>query len=264
MRIGDVTVHPLADGVLPMPPELLYPDVPMSVWRDLPGTVDRHGMLQVPFGGFLATDRRGNRVVFDLGGGLDPQLLPGGELPEVRELLPGRLAEAGCPPDSVTGVVLSHLHIDHVGWASTAGIPTFRHARHHIHAADWQHFVDGDADEAVRRKVGPLHDAASLWTGDSVSPVDWLRLVHAPGHTPGASVALIESGGQSLALVGDLFHHPAALDHPHWRCGFDGDPAGAAATRAEWLERLRATRTPLVGPHFPRLEPVTLKPVALR
>jgi hypothetical protein len=58
MRIGDVTVDPLPDGVIPMPPSLLYPDVPMSVWQSLPGTIDQHGMLQVPFGGFLATDRQ--------------------------------------------------------------------------------------------------------------------------------------------------------------------------------------------------------------
>ena len=259
MRIGDVTVEPLADGVIPMPPDLLYPDVPTSVWQSLPGVLDRHGMLQVPFGGFLATDRRGRRVVFDLGGGAAPQLVPGGDMPAVRELLPVRLKELGCPLDSVTDVVLSHLHIDHVGWASTAGRPTFPRARHHIHAADWKHFVDGDADDAVRGKVGPLRDTAVLWDGDSVTPFEWLRLVHAPGHTPGASVALIESRSQRLALVGDLFHHPAALDHPHWRCGFDWDAQAAESTRVRWLERLRATDTPLVGPHFPDLEPVTLR-----
>ena len=259
MRIGDVTVHPLADGVVPMPPGLLYPDVPQAVWQSLPGTIDPDGMFQVPFGGFLATDEHGHRVVFDLGGGSAPQLLPDGRLPAVCELLPARLEQLGCPPESVTDVVFSHLHIDHVGWASTAGVPTFPQARHHIHAADWKHFVDGDADDAVRGKVLPLQDAAVLWDGDSVSPFSWLRLVHAPGHTPGTSVALIESGGQSLALVGDLFHHPAALDHPQWRCGFDWDPEAGTSTRAAWLERLRATGTPLVSPHFPDLKPVTLR-----
>jgi len=92
MRIGDVTVEPLTDGVVPMPPNLLYPDAPLSAWQALPGVLDQHGMLQVPFGGFLATDQRGHRVVFDLGGGPDPRLLPDGELPPVRELLPERLA----------------------------------------------------------------------------------------------------------------------------------------------------------------------------
>jgi hypothetical protein len=52
MRIGDVTVHPLIDGVVPMPPGLLYPDVPRSVWQSQPGTIDQDGMLQIPFGGF--------------------------------------------------------------------------------------------------------------------------------------------------------------------------------------------------------------------
>jgi glyoxylase-like metal-dependent hydrolase (beta-lactamase superfamily II) len=186
-------------------------------------------------------------------------LLPGGELPAVRELLPAALEKLGCPPDSITDVVYSHLHVDHVGWASTGGRPTFARARHHIHAQDWKHFVIEGADEAVRDKVFPLRDATELWEGDCTSLFDWLRLVNAPGHTPGASVALIESRGQSLALIGDLFHHPAALDHPSWRCGFDWDAQAAESTRAEWVQKLRETRTPLVGPHFPDFTPVTLR-----
>src|SRR5258705_7795316 len=120
MRIGDVTVDCLLDGVVPMPPALLYPDVPLTSWAKIPGALNRDGLLEVPFGGFLARDSQGNRVLFDLGGGPAPELLPNGELPPVRELLPTALAALDCPLDSVTDVVLSHLHIDHVGWASVA------------------------------------------------------------------------------------------------------------------------------------------------
>jgi glyoxylase-like metal-dependent hydrolase (beta-lactamase superfamily II) len=134
--------------------------------------------------------------------------VPGGAPPAVRELLPARLKELGCPLGSVTDVVLTHLHIDHVGWASTAGRATFPDARHHIHAADWKHFVDGDADEAVRRKVAPLCEAAILWDGTE--------------------------------------------------SGFDWDAQAATAVRTRWSERLRAAGTPLAGPHFPGLEPITL------
>jgi glyoxylase-like metal-dependent hydrolase (beta-lactamase superfamily II) len=259
MRIGAVTVHSVFDGVIPLPPGLLYPDVPLSEWEGVPGALNGDGMLPVPFGGFLALDDQGHRVLFDLGGGLAPELVPGGEPPAVCELLPVRLEELECPIDTVTDVVLSHLHIDHVGWASAAGRVTFPDARHHIQAADWKHFVDGGADEAVRRKVAPLGDAAALWDGEEASPFDWLRLIHAPGHTPGAAVAVIESQGMSLALVGDLFHHPAAAQHPHWRCGFDWDAQTAASTRSRWRDRLRAAGTALVGPHFPGLEPITLR-----
>ena len=256
MRIGDVTVHPLLDGVIAMPTALLYPDVPLSTWQKIPGALTQDGMLELPYGGFLALDSEGNRVLFDLGGGPAPELLPDGEMPSVLELLPGGLDRLGCPPDSVTDVVLSHLHIDHVGWASVDGMATFPAATHHIHSRDWEHFAQQGADEAVQRKVGPLQGAVKLWEGDQVSPFPWLRLFHAPGHTPGTSVALIESGNQSLALVGDLLHHPAAFEHPHWRCGFDSDPGAAARQRAEWIGRLHAAGTPAVGPHFPELKPV--------
>lgn len=258
MRIGDVTVHSVFDGLMPLPPGLLYPDVPASIWQELPGALDGDGMLPVPFGGFLAEDPQGHRVLFDLGGGLAPELVPGARPPEVRELLPARLEQLGCPLSAVTDVVLTHLHIDHVGWASTDGTATFPDARHHIHAADWKHFVDGDADELVRRKVLPLHEVAVLWDASETSPFEWLRLIHTPGHTPGSAIALIESGGQSLALVGDLFHHPAATAHPEWRCGFDWDAHAATDARARWAERLRTAGTPLAGPHFPGLEPITL------
>jgi len=256
MHIGDVTVHAVLDGVIVLPPALLYPDVPLSTWEEIPGALNQDGLLDVPYAGFLAMDSAGNRVLFDLGGGPAPELLPNGEMPTVLELLPGGLERLGCPLDSVTDVVFSHLHIDHVGWASVDGVPTFPGATHHIQARDWEHFAEQGADEAVQRKVAPLHAVAKLWDGDQVSPFPWLRLFHAPGHTPGTSVALIESQNERLALVGDLLHHPAALEHPHWRCGFDADPGAATAHRARWIGRLREAGTPTVGPHFPELRPV--------
>ncbi|MCX4680298.1 hypothetical protein OG413_34345 [Streptomyces sp. NBC_01433] len=102
-----MTVEPLTDGVMSMPPNLLHPDVPLSVWQARTGVLDRRGMLQVPCGGLAA------------------QRLPNGELPPSCAQLPQRPAELDCPPDSVTDVVLGHPHIDHVGWASIAGVPTF-------------------------------------------------------------------------------------------------------------------------------------------
>jgi len=263
MRIGDVTVHSLLDGFIPTPPAVLYPDVPLSTWEKIPGALNGDCLLEVPFGGFLACDSEGNRVLFDLGGGPAPNLLPSGKLPPVFELLPRALEALGCPVDSVTDVVFSHLHIDHVGWASVDDVPTFRKARHHVHIRDWEHFVGRDADlsgylfaKAVHRKIRPLEEVTKRWEGDQTQPLPWLRLVHAPGHTPGTSLALIESQGQRLALVGDLLHHPAAIAHPHWRCAFDHDPEGAAARRTEWIDRLRTAGTPMVGPHFPNMMPV--------
>ncbi len=258
MRIGDVTVHSLLDGVIPVPPAVLYPDVPQSSWQQIPAALNPDGMLDLSFGSFLASDSHGNRVLFDLGGGPAPDLLGNGVLPPLFDLMPDALKALGCPLESVTDVVLSHLHIDHVGWAAVDDAPTFPGARHHVHTGDWEHFVERGADEPVQRKVGPLREVARLWDGDQTEPFEWLRLFHAPGHTPGSSVAVIESGGQGLALIGDLVHIPAALEHPHWRCGFDIDPEAAAARRADWISRLRKAGFGIASPHFPDLLPIAL------
>jgi glyoxylase-like metal-dependent hydrolase (beta-lactamase superfamily II) len=265
MRVGDVTVHSLLDGFMPMPPTVLYPDVPVAAWQQIPGALNADGLLEVPFGGFLAVDSAGRRVLFDLGGGPAPDLVGTGELPPVYNQLPMAMTAVGYSLDSVTDVVFSHLHIDHVGWASAAGSPTFPRATHHVHAKDWAYFAETDAEssdypfaEAVQRAIGPLEGLVKLWDGDQAHPFPWLRLFHAPGHTPGTSVALIESEGESIALIGDLLHHPGAADHPHWRCGFDHDAEAAATRRTEWVNRLRTTGIPMVGPHFPDLLPVTL------
>ena len=57
MQTGDVAVHSVFDGVISLPPGLLYPEVPVSVWQGVPGALDGEGMLPVPFASKLgATD----------------------------------------------------------------------------------------------------------------------------------------------------------------------------------------------------------------
>jgi glyoxylase-like metal-dependent hydrolase (beta-lactamase superfamily II) len=256
MRIGDITVHPLVDGLMPMPSTVLYPDVSTTVWADA-GALDENGMLPVQFGGFLAVDGDGRRVLFDLGGGPAPELLPGAPLPPDYGHLPGALQELGYAPDDITDVVFTHLHIDHVGWASVDGRPYFTRAKHHVHAEEWAAFGERATDELIHAKVAPLADRLATWDGPDATPFPWLRLYQTAGHTPGSCVAVISSQGEQLALVGDLLHHPVAVQHPEWRCGFDAEPGVAITQRALWVERLRRSGTPLVSPHFPGLRAVT-------
>lgn len=51
--------------------------------------------------------------------GLDPFL------PAWRGRLPQALAAAGVTPEQVDLVVLTHLHVDHVGWNMRDGVPFF-------------------------------------------------------------------------------------------------------------------------------------------
>ena len=258
MRIGDVTVHALPDGVMPMPPSVLYPDVPTSTWRKLPGTIDQDGLLQVPFGGFLATDDHGHRVVFDLGGGLAPQLLPGGELPAVRELLPAALEKLGCAPDSITDVVFSHLHVDHVGWNTTLKnnkwVATFPKAKYLIGGTEWDffsHTEDPFLKDPVDDSVRPVMAEGMTELVDAKYKVtDEVWLESTPGHTPGHFAVRISSKGQDAVITGDLMHHPIQCRYPEWDDNFDVDGPQAKKTRREFCERYADGKTLVLGTHF--------------
>jgi glyoxylase-like metal-dependent hydrolase (beta-lactamase superfamily II) len=69
------------------------------------------------------------------------------------ELLLRSLASYGYLPEDITDVVFTHLHMDHIGWASKRGEVTFPNATYRCDAADWQYWV-----------VDPKPGTAGAWT----------------------------------------------------------------------------------------------------
>jgi glyoxylase-like metal-dependent hydrolase (beta-lactamase superfamily II) len=61
-----------------------------------------------------------------------------------------------------------------------------------------------------------------------------LRLEPAPGHTPGSSVAWLETG-RGAVFVGDLMHTPVPIARPDDACAFDLDPEAGRAWRRNVL-----------------------------
>src|ERR1700754_1087044 len=110
MIVSGISIEPIHDGFGQARPGMIFTPPPGSPddWETTgwfpPG--DWH----LPLGGFLV--RTADRVVL-VDAGMGRLSLPGqvesGELPE-------SLAAAGIGPGDVTDVVLTHLHLDHVGW----------------------------------------------------------------------------------------------------------------------------------------------------
>ena len=101
--------------------------------------LDENGMLELAIGGFLI--RSAERVaIVDAGVGQSPlPLLICGAFLE-------SLASHGVTPDEVTDVIFTHLHFDHIGWASRDGVPVFPNATYRCDARDWEYFVDPPAE----------------------------------------------------------------------------------------------------------------------
>ncbi len=259
--VGSVRVTALYDGTLLTPPELIYsladhhfPAVPGSLgleaadWRDHDATLNR-GLLELTLGGFLVETGDGRLVLVDTGQG-PTDAAPEPELaPQAYGRLIDSLRAAGAEPEDVTDVVLTHLHADHVGWASRQGRPTFPNAVYRCHAADLAAFVP--ANEVATRALSPALDRLVTW--DRAEPIAGPVAVRpAAGHTPGTTIVTVASEGQELWLLGDVYHSvPELVDAIRWGGLGDGDAVGALRTRLDVADVLEHREIPFVAAHFP-------------
>jgi len=78
---------------------------------------------------------------------------------------------------------------------------------------------------------------------------DGVRLVPSPGHTPHHVSVMIESGGRSAVITGDVMHHPCQIAYPDWGAS-DFHASQAQASRSHLIERFADSDTVIVGGHF--------------
>jgi len=195
-------------------------------------------------GGFVV--RSGDRVaLIDTGvGRVDSPPFHGGAFQN-------NLAALGITPDAVTDVIFTHLHFDHVGWATQQGTVVFDNATYRCDERDWSHFVG--PDPGATRKLTPLTDRMEMW--DASGPVlPGIDAMVAPGHTPGSTIMVISSGTERALLLGDVVHCPVELLDDEWAGMGDVDPDLAKRTRNALARELEGTDVPAAAAHFPGLQ----------
>lgn len=252
MRVGRIEIVPVFDGVARLPVEAAAHHAAGAAWSCAHQPLDAAGRLRMDIGSFLV--RSGDRVVLvDLGMG--PELIH--EAFVTGGLIADLDRRHGITPADVTDVVFTHLHIDHVGWASLRDAPTFPNATYRAHEDDWAYFMTGDPvdpvlDALARSRVAPAESRFETFTGE-VELVPGILARPAPGHTPGSTVFVVHDAGERALLLGDVVHTVAELTDPEWEGAFDVDRAAANAVRARVVDELAATGDPFAPAHLPEL-----------
>lgn len=259
LKVGDIDVLVISDGVLPIPAKTLAHNVDTAVrdaWLEdefLPTET-----LDWPLN--VVVVRSGGRTILvDAGLGADPDL----HLPQAGRLVQ-RLKAAGIDLGAVTDVVLTHMHMDHIGGMLVDGVKEqFRpDLRIHVAAAELAFWEAPDFSHAVMPQGFPdaLRRAAKQFVNDYSNQLRPFAEEHevAPGvivrrtggHTPGHSVVRLASCGDRLTFAGDLVFQ-VGFDHPDWHNGFEHDPEESARVRIALMRELAANREPLVATHLP-------------
>lgn len=258
VQVGDLEVLVISDGILPITASTLATNVePAELTTWLGDNFLPPEIVDWPLN--IAVVRSGDRTILvDAGLGLE---FP--DFPRAGQTV-ARLAAAGVDLGSVTDIVLTHLHMDHVGGLLTEGIKEQLRSdvRIHTSTAEAEFWAAPDFSRTVMPESIPpvLRSCATRFLSDysgrlrtfesdyEVAP--GVLVTRTGGHTPGHSVVRLASRGEALTFAGDAVFAPG-FDNPEWQNGFEHDPAEAARVRIALLRELAATGESLVATHLP-------------
>ncbi|MEM1164517.1 MAG: MBL fold metallo-hydrolase [Pseudomonadota bacterium] len=167
------------------------------------------------------------------------------------ESMAGPLADAGVTPDTITHVIITHMHPDHIGGMTREdGELTYPNATYLTGGIEFDASASGE-NAIFDAKVRPFGDRFGFVNdGDAVVP--GVTAMAAFGHTPGHMIYRLESDGQQLLLVADMVgHYVWSFANPDWNMFFDADKAQANATRRSVLDMLATDKIPMIGYHMP-------------
>ena len=177
--------------------------------------------------------------------------------------LPANMKAAGIDRSQISTILVSHFHPDHV-WGlmeKDTNAAVFPNAELVVSSTEYNWWTEPGRVEKLpegRRPAGKrIGDVFPTWKNwklveDNAEVAPGVRMIAAPGHTPGHSAFLVTSGKDQLMVSNDTMYVPALLaPHPDWQGGYDQDGATAIATRRKLIDRVIADKMMICGAHFP-------------
>lgn len=245
-QVGEFQISILSDGFFPVDPAVFAVNEEPGFVRSL---LDLHYFPEGPVSAAINVPlvRTADALIlFDTGAGF---------LGEIVGKLPGALAQIGISPTDITHVLYTHGHSDHTAGALAAdGTPAFPNATYMMNQVEWDFWFaqpSSNTVDFVQNQLSVPESQTELFAaGNEI--LSGVHAIDAPGHTPGHTAYLLESGGQRLLIAGDTsLHYLLNLKHPEYHAQFDTDGSLAEETRKLILNWTSDERIRISAYHFP-------------
>lgn len=258
LKVGDIDVLVISDGVLPLPTKTMATNAdPASLAAWLEDMFLPPDAFDWPLNVLVV--RSGEQTIL-VDAGLGGQF---SGFPRAGQF-PLRLEAAGIDLEAVTDVVITHMHMDHVGGLLVDEVKNRLRSDLQVHVSATEVEFWGAPDFSLVSMPKPvpkvLRSTAKEFLKEyesklkifdqeyEVAPGVVVQLTG--GHTPGHSIVRLTSTGERLTFAGDAIF-PVGFDHPDWHNGFEHDPEEAARVRIRLLQEAAATGEFLVATHLP-------------
>jgi glyoxylase-like metal-dependent hydrolase (beta-lactamase superfamily II) len=247
----DITV--LSDGYISIPVETVVADAPPGERRAILERLSAHAGLVDVNTNIPLIRTGGDVIIVDVGAGSKYQPSDG--------KLSDNLAAAGIDPKTVTKVIFTHAHPDHIwGTLNGDGSLRFPNAAYYVGKTEWEFWTDKnyqnnmpevlqDFARGAQRDLGAVADRIVLLQ-PCEEVVSGMRALDTAGHTPG-HLSFELSGGEGLIIAADAATNQiVSFEHPEWKFGYDTLPDIAIRNRVRLIDRAATDRIRLLGYHW--------------
>ncbi|MEW6629285.1 MAG: MBL fold metallo-hydrolase [Pseudomonadota bacterium] len=256
-KVGSLEVTAIYDGIWRKPHDPAF--IANASVDDTKAALAKAGLttdfMPIPLT-VVVLKMNGRTIMMDAGSGV-------GQWQANATHLPANMKAAGIDYKAIDTIMISHFHPDHVWGLMEKGTndPVFPNAELIVNATEYNWWTDPsrlaklpEGRKPAGKRIAENFPKWKNWklVDDGTEVVPGIRIMAAPGHTPGHSVYHVDAGSEQFLVSADTMYVPALLaPHPEWQGSYDQDGPMAITTRHKIIDQVIADNVRICGSHFP-------------